>query len=107
MIKFIAKLKAAWTFNRHQQWVNPLPWQIEDAIALNRFLKSETGMKFKDALLNTVLMQNASALTDKNHLHYSAGFAMGQASLVKVIEVMADESAISGPDSDAGQDTIT
>ena len=107
MIRFIARLRAAWTFNRHQQWVNPLPWEQIDAIALNKFLKSETGKNLNDALLNTVLMQNASALTDKNHLHYSAGFAMGQASLVKVIEVMADESAISGPDNDTGQDTIT
>jgi hypothetical protein len=107
MIRLIAKLRAAWTFNRHQQWVNPLPWEPNDAIALGKFLKTDTGRKFKDALLNTVLMQNASALVDKNHLHYSAGFAMGQASLVKVIEVMADESAISGSDSDADQDTNT
>lgn len=107
MIRFISKLKAAWTFSRHQCWVNPLPWEKTDAIALAAFFKSETGRKFRDALLNTVLMQNASALVDKNHLQYSAGFAMGQASLVKVIEMMADESAISDSDNDTGQDTIT
>jgi hypothetical protein len=77
-----------------------LPWRKDDAIALNNFFKSDTGKRFKDALLNTVLMQNASAITDRNHLQYSAGFAMGQASLVKVIEVMADQESITGQDDD-------
>ena len=107
MIRFMSRLRAAWAFGRHQQWVNPLPWERVDAVALNAFLKSETGKKFKDALLNTVLMQNASALVDKNNLQYSAGFAMGQASLVKVIEVMATEDAISDQSSDPDSGTIT
>jgi hypothetical protein len=107
MITFIGRLRAAWTFTRHQQWVDPLPWGKEDAIALNSFFKSETGKKFKDALLNTVLMQNASAITDRNHLQYSAGFAMGQASLVKVIEMMADQESITGQDSDPDSVTNT
>lgn len=107
MIRFLHKLKAAWTFSRHQHWVQGAGWEKTDAIALNAFFRSETGKKLKDALLNTVLMQNASALVDKNNLPYSAGFAMGQASLVKVIEVMADESAISDPGTDPDQGTIT
>ena len=100
MISFIGRLRAAWTFARHQRWVDPLPWGKDDAVALNNFFKSDTGKRFKDALLNTVLMQNASAITDRNHLQYSAGFAMGQASLVKVIEVMADQESITGQDDD-------
>jgi len=41
-------------------------------------------------------------------LQYSAGFAMGQASLVKVIEVMADqESIITEQDSDSDSATNT
>lgn len=107
MINILARLKAAWTFSRHQRWVNPLPWDKSDAVALKNFFKSETGKKFSDALLNTVLMQNASAMVDKNHLQYSAGFAMGQASLVKVIEVMADENSISGQDMDTDPETNT
>jgi len=107
MISFIGRLRAAWTFTRHQRWVDPLPWSVEDAIALNSFFKSETGKKFKDALLNTVLMQNASAIADRNHLQYSAGFAMGQASLVKVIEVMADQESITGQDTDPDSVTNT
>lgn len=105
MISFIGRLKAAWAFSRHQKWVDPLPWRSEDAAVLNTFFKSETGKRFKDALLNTVLMQNASAITDRNHLQYSAGFAMGQASLVKVIEVMADQESITGQDTDP--DSVT
>jgi hypothetical protein len=100
MITFFGRLRAAWNFARHQRWVDPLPWRKDDAIALNNFFKSDTGKRFKDALLNTVLMQNASAITDRNHLQYSAGFAMGQASLVKVIEVMADQESITGQDDD-------
>ena len=96
MISFIARARAAWTFTRHQRWVDPLPWRKEDANALNTFFKSDTGKRFRDALLNTVLMQNASAITDRNHLQYSSGFAMGQASLVKVIEVMADQNQLRG-----------
>lgn len=107
MITLIGRIKAAWSFSRHQKWVDPLPWGKEEAIALNNFLRSEVGKKFKDALLNTVLMQNASAITDRNHLQYSAGFAMGQASLVKVIEVMADQESITGQDSDPDSVTNT
>lgn len=105
MISFIGRLRAAWTFGRHQKWVDPLPWGKEEAMTLNAFLRSDVGKKFKDALLNTVLMQNASAMTDRNHLQYSAGFAMGQASLVKVIEVMADQESITGQDTDP--DSVT
>ena len=107
MIGFIAKLRAAWTFSRHQAWVDPLPWRKEDAVALNNFFRSDTGKRFKDALLNTVLMQNASAITDRNHLQYSSGFAMGQASLVKVIEMMADQESITGQEDDPGSATNT
>jgi len=107
MISFIARLRAAWTFTRHQQWVNPESWSKQDAIALNNFFRGETGKKFRDALLNTVLMQNASAITDRNHLQYSAGFAMGQASLVKVIEVMADQESITGQEDDPDSATNT
>lgn len=108
MVTLLGRLRAAWAFTRHQRWVEPSPWTKEDAIALNSFFKGDTGKKFKDALLNTVLMQNASAITDRNHLQYSAGFAMGQASLVKVIEVMADqESIITEQDSDSDSATNT
>lgn len=107
MIRFIYRLKAAWAFGRHQCWVNPMPWEKKDASTLASFLRSESGKKFRDALLNTVLMQNASALVDKNNLQYAAGFAMGQASLVKVIEMMADENAISDQSSDPDSGTIT
>jgi hypothetical protein len=107
MISFLAKLRTAWTFSRHQMWVDPLPWRKEDAAALNNFFRSDTGKRFKDALLNTVLMQNASAITDRNHLQYSSGFAMGQASLVKVIEVMADQESITGQDDDPDSATNT
>jgi hypothetical protein len=107
MISFIARARAAWTFTRHQRWVDPLPWRKEDANALNTFFKSDTGKRFRDALLNTVLMQNASAITDRNHLQYSSGFAMGQASLVKVIEVMADQESITGQDDDPDSATNT
>lgn len=107
MISFLAKLRAAWTFSRHQAWVDPLPWRKEDAVALNNFFRSDTGKRFKDALLNTVLMQNASAITDRNHLQYSSGFAMGQASLVKVIEMMADQESITGQDQDSDSATNT
>jgi hypothetical protein len=107
MISFIARVRAAWTFGRHQRWVDPLPWRKEDANALNTFFKSDTGKRFRDALLNTVLMQNASAITDRNHLQYSSGFAMGQASLVKVIEVMADQESITGQDDDPDSATNT
>lgn len=107
MIAFIGRLRAAWSFTRHQRWVDPLPWGKEEAIALNSFFKSETGKKFKDALLNTVLMQNASAITDRNHLQYSCGFAMGQASLVKVIEMMADQESITVQDTDPDSVTNT
>ena len=107
MITFFVRLRAAWTFARHQRWVDPLPWRKDDAIALNNFFMSDTGKRFKDALLNTVLMQNASAITDRNHLQYSAGFAMGQASLVKVIEVMADQESITGQEDDPDSATNT
>lgn len=107
MISFFARLRAAWTFGRHQCWVDALPWRREDAIALNSFFKSDTGKRFKDALLNTVLMQNASAITDRNHLQYSSGFAMGQASLVKVIEMMADQESITGQEDDPDSATNT
>jgi hypothetical protein len=107
MISTFAKLRAAWAFTRHQRWVDPLPWTREDATALNSFFKSDTGKKFKDALLNTVLMQNASAITDRNHVQYSSGFAMGQASLVKVIEMMADRESITGQEDDPDSATNT
>jgi hypothetical protein len=87
--------------------VNPLPWRKEDANALSNFFKSDSGKRFKDALLNTVLMQNASAITDRNHLQYSSGFAMGQASLVKVIEMMADQESITGQEDDPDSATNT
>lgn len=107
MISFFARVRTAWTFARHQRWIDPLPWRKEDAITLNNFFNSDTGKRFKDALLNTVLMQNASAITDRNHLQYSSGFAMGQASLVKVIEVMADQESITGQDDDPYSATNT
>ena len=107
MISFISRVRAAWTFGRHQCWVNPLPWRKEDANALSNFFKSDSGKRFKDALLNTVLMQNASAITDRNHLQYSSGFAMGQASLVKVIEMMADQESITGQEDDPDSATNT
>jgi len=84
-----------------------MPWRKEDANALNNFFKSDSGKRFKDALLNTVLMQNASAITDRNHLQYSSGFAMGQASLVKVIEMMADQESITGQEDDPDSATNT
>jgi hypothetical protein len=52
-------------------------------------------------------MQNASAITDRNHLQYSSGFAMGQASLVKVIEMMADQESITGQEDDPDSATNT
>jgi hypothetical protein len=107
MISIIARVRAAWTFGRHQCWVNPLPWRKEDANALSNFFKSDSGKRFKDALLNTVLMQNASAITDRNHLPDSSGFAMGQASLVKVIEMMADQESITGQEDDPDSATNT
>ena len=107
MISLISRVRAAWTFGRHQRWVDPLPWSKPDAITLNNFFKSDTGKKFRDALLNTVLMQNASAITDRNHLQYSSGFAMGQASLVKVIEMMADQESITGQEDDPDSATNT
>ena len=84
-----------------------MPWRKEDANALSNFFKSDSGKRFKDALLNTVLMQNASAITDRNHLQYSSGFAMGQASLVKVIEMMADQESITGQEDDPDSATNT
>lgn len=107
MISLISRVRAAWAFGRHQCWVDALPWNRDDATTLNNFFKSETGKKFKDALLNTVLMQNASAITDRNHLQYSSGFAMGQASLVKVIEMMADQESITGQEDDPSSATNT
>lgn len=106
MIGFIDRLRTAWQFTRHQKWVHPSAWSRADAERLEGFLKSDTGRKFKEVLLNTVLMQNASAITDKNQLQYSCGFAMGQASLVKVIEVMANAESISDQDTDPDLETI-
>lgn len=107
MIGLIDRIRTAWQFTRHQKWVHPKSWSKADAERLESFLKSETGQRFKDVLLNTVLMQNASAITDKNQLQYSCGFAMGQSSLVKVIEVMANAESISDQDTDPDSDTIT
>jgi len=40
-------------------------------------------------------------------LQYSSGFAMGQASLVKVIEMMADQESITGQEDDPDSATNT
>lgn len=106
MIGFIDRIRAAWQFSRHQKWVPQGSWSKRDAEVLESFLKAETGKRFKEVLLNTVLMQNASAITDKNQLQYSCGFAMGQSSLVKVIEVMANAESISDQDTDPDSDTL-
>ena len=105
MIRLFDRLKAAWIFTRHQKWVASEQWTKQDAERLEAFLKSDTGKRFKNVLLNTVLMQNAAAITDRNQLPYSCGFAMGQSSLVKVIEVMANAESISDQDTDPDSDT--
>lgn len=84
------KLKAALIFARYQAWVDAPDWNKGDAIALTAFLASPTGTRVREQLRNTVLRQQAHALTKTDGLVYEAGWCGGQKGLIAVIESMAD-----------------
>lgn len=104
-MKFIQKFRLAWRFARHQAWDDRAIWEVEDAIALNGFLRTQTGKRLSAVLANTVIQQQASAVSDVNNLQTACGYANGQAGLVRLIEMMAEPESISSTETDPEQDS--
>lgn len=94
-MRFIRFLKAAFIFARHQAWVDQPLWEKGDAKALAQFLGSPTGCRLRAMFLNTVLRQQAHALSNTGNLLYEAGYCAGQKGLVSTITALADSDTIS------------
>lgn len=94
LLRFI---KAAIIFARHQAWVNEPKWEAADAKALEQFLNSPPGQKLRAFLLNTVLKQQAIALSESKvgNLVYEAGYCGGQKGIISAIEALSDAKAFS------------
>jgi len=89
-MSLIRYIKAAILFARVQPWVDQPKWEAEDAHALTDFLKTSTGQRFKGTLVNLVLRQQASAVSNTKDIQYNAGIAVGYQALVAGIESLAD-----------------
>lgn len=89
----IRKLKAALVFLRHIPWVDAPDWTVTDARALQAFLATPTGVKFRAELLNRVVRSQASAVSAVGpHQPFECGVAVGLRTGVQSIEWMADDS---------------
>lgn len=95
MVTLLGRLRAAWRFTRLMAWTGPRPWDKDDAIALQSFMRNGHGKKLALVLRDTCIAQNAAALAQKDGLQYAAGFAMGQAALVTLLETLASPDSIS------------
>lgn len=91
MRKLYFFLKAAFIFARHQAWVDAPAWTPVDAASLSTFLGSQTGTRLRTFLANTVVMQQAHAVTTTSNLVYEAGYCAGQRALAAAISAHADK----------------
>lgn len=94
-MRLIRFIRAALIFARHQAWVDAPEWKPEDAKALEMFLKNPAGQKLRAFLLNTVISQQASAVTKTANLAYEAGYCGGQKGIISVIEALSDAKSFS------------
>lgn len=83
-------LKSLWQFIKYQAWVDCPDWKAEDAIALKRFLASETGVRFKATMLNAVLRQQSSAVVSENNVDRAIGYANGFRGCVSFVESLTE-----------------
>ena len=95
MVTFFGRIRSAWRYTRLMSWTGTRPWDKADAEALLAFMRNGHGKKLSLVLRDTCIAQNAAALSQNNNLQYAAGFAMGQAALVTLLETLASPDAIS------------
>lgn len=86
LMSLLRYIRAALIFIRFQPWVDAPAWDDKDSMALGRFMDSHTGAKLKAIMQNTVLRQQAYALTKTDALVYEAGYCGGQKGLIAIIE---------------------
>lgn len=91
MIRF---LKAAYYFARHQAYVPRTEWTAEDAAALQRFMATSEGLKFRASLQDVAFRQSEAALGETTNLLAEVGFARGERGLLAVILAMADAETL-------------
>ena len=86
----IRYLKAMWQFAKYQPWVDYPDWHDDDARSLQAFLKSGSGLRFKAALVNAVLRQQASAMVSEKSVDRAVGYANGFRGCVTFVESLTE-----------------
>ncbi len=84
-------IRYAWRLAGRLPWIDEPEWNTEDTNALRQFLGTKSGIKLRLTLLNSVLRQNAHAVSRKKELEFEAGFANGMRSVVHTIEILAKD----------------
>lgn len=102
MVRLLCRLRAAWRFASHVSWRECEPWRKDDARSLAYFFNTDSGKKLRAVLRDVCISQNAAALSQKEHLQFAAGFAMGQSALVTLLETLATADSISDADDKPG-----
>jgi len=102
VVRFLDRIRAAWRFSRVMRWEECAQWEQDDALAFHSFLKTRSGAKLKLVLRDVCIAQNAAALSKRENLQFEAGFAMGQAALVTLLETLATADDISDTRSELG-----
>ncbi len=84
-------LKICWAMSRNMPWIDEAEWRGEDVASLRNFLVTGSGRKFRRLMLNMVLRQNATVVSqsDTSRLKFEAGFANGMRATVHTVEALA------------------
>lgn len=84
-------LKICWAMSRNMPWIDESEWRGEDVASLRNFLVTGSGRKFRRLMLNMVLRQNATVVSqsDTSRLKFEAGFANGMRVTVHTVEALA------------------
>ena len=84
------RIKAALTYLRYSPWVDQPNWKKEDALALQAFFQTPTGVKLEAYLRNYVLISQRNAVISQSNRDFECGSANGAALAVHQLSQLAN-----------------
>jgi len=95
---FLSRRRAAWHYSRFMPWVESPEWTQADAQGLQQYLKSASGTKLKQYMVNLILRKQAQALSSTSNLKYSAGLCNGSKAILTQLDSLAEPENFTAED---------
>lgn len=95
------RLKAAFTYLRFNPWVEQPVWKKDDAVALQAFFQTPTGVKLEAYLRNYVLISQRNAVISQANRDFECGSANGAAIAVHQLSQLANADQFPAEEGDS------